>query len=66
MPGGSGLGLVPPGKLFQPFFTTKEKGTGLGLALAKKIADAHGAMLILEPRSGGGSIARLRFQTFNP
>jgi signal transduction histidine kinase len=56
-----GLGLTPEAqaKLFRPFFTTKERGTGLGLALAKKVADAHGGTLELEPRDGGGTVARL-------
>ena len=42
-----------------PFFTTKEKGTGLGLALAKKVIDAHGGALDLSDREGGGTVARL-------
>ncbi len=56
-----GAGLAPEARtsLFRPFFTTKEKGTGLGLALAKKVADAHGGALALEEREGGGTIARL-------
>lgn len=56
-----GAGLAPEARtsLFQPFFTTKEKGTGLGLALAKKVADAHGGALALEDREGGGTVARL-------
>ncbi len=56
-----GAGLPPEARtsLFRPFFTTKEKGTGLGLALAKKVADAHGGALVLEDREGGGTVARL-------
>jgi len=56
-----GAGLPPAAreKLFRPFFTTKPRGTGLGLALAKKVADAHGGTLALEDRAGGGTIARL-------
>jgi signal transduction histidine kinase len=56
-----GPGLAPEAwaSLFRPFFTTKEKGTGLGLALAKKVADAHGGTLALERREGGGTVARL-------
>jgi signal transduction histidine kinase len=56
-----GPGLAPEARasLFRPFFTTKEKGTGLGLALAKKVADAHGGTLALERREGGGTVARL-------
>jgi signal transduction histidine kinase len=56
---GPGLGGAARASLFRPFFTTKEKGTGLGLALAKKVADAHGGTLALEDREGGGTVARL-------
>jgi signal transduction histidine kinase len=56
-----GPGLTPEARdrLFRPFFTTKERGTGLGLALAKKVADAHGGALALDDREGGGTVARL-------
>jgi signal transduction histidine kinase len=57
---GPGLTDAAQASLFRPFFTTKEKGTGLGLALAKKVADAHGGALALETRAGGGTVARLR------
>jgi signal transduction histidine kinase len=56
---GPGIDAEAREKLFRPFFTTKERGTGLGLALAKKVADAHGGTLELLPRDGGGTIARL-------
>lgn len=56
---GPGLGPEAREKLFRPFFTTKERGTGLGLALAKKVADAHRGTLELLPREGGGTVARL-------
>jgi len=46
---------VPPElreKIFEPFYTTREKGTGLGLALAKKIAAAHRGQLTLGAEPG--------------
>ncbi len=56
---GAGLAKEARASLFRPFFTTKERGTGLGLALAKKVADAHGGALALEDREGGGTVARI-------
>jgi two-component system sporulation sensor kinase A len=54
-----GAGLPPDAadRLFQPFFTTKTHGTGLGLVIAKKIIDAHGGHLTLEAHVPRGTRA---------
>jgi two-component system sensor kinase FixL len=51
---GCGLSQEQMQRIFQPFFTTKEKGTGLGLAVCRSIVSAHGGKLwaVNEPQRG--------------
>ncbi len=46
----NGPGLMNPSNLFVPFYTTKRNGTGVGLVLARQIAEAHGGSVILRNR----------------
>jgi two-component system, NtrC family, nitrogen regulation sensor histidine kinase NtrY len=55
-----GPGIQNTANVFVPFFTTKPGGTGIGLALSRQIAEAHGGTLTLENRRGTrGCEARL-------
>jgi two-component system, NtrC family, nitrogen regulation sensor histidine kinase NtrY len=62
-----GPGLANTENLFVPFYTTKPGGTGIGLALSRQIAEAHGGTLTLEPRTPDpGCEARLRLPLESP
>lgn len=58
---GTGFDHIPPEDLFRPFFTTKETGTGLGLAHARKITELHGGRVGADRSDRGGAIFRLEF-----
>jgi len=56
-----GPGLPETANLFVPFFTTKPKGTGIGLVLSRQIAEGHGGTVVLENRRDrSGCVAHLR------
>jgi two-component system, NtrC family, sensor histidine kinase PilS len=57
---GSGVKPEHAERIFEPFFSGG-RGTGLGLYLARELAQTNGATLLYEPRHGGGSIFRLVF-----
>jgi signal transduction histidine kinase len=42
-------------KVFTPFFTTKRRGTGLGLPTAKRLIEAHAGRIVIECPPGGGT-----------
>jgi nitrogen fixation/metabolism regulation signal transduction histidine kinase len=57
----NGVGLINPSNLFVPFYTTKPGGSGVGLALARQICEAHGGVLEVANRlDGPGCGAEIR------
>jgi signal transduction histidine kinase len=57
----NGIGLTNPSNLFVPFYTTKQGGSGIGLALARQICEAHGGVLQVANRlDGPGCGAEIR------
>lgn len=57
---GPGLDETHQGRLFEPFFSTKETGTGLGLSVVAHVADAHGGSIVAENCPQGGAAFTLR------
>jgi signal transduction histidine kinase len=53
---GSGIDAKTMKDIFNPFFTTKAEGVGLGLAIVSKIVDEHGGKIAVESEPGKGSI----------
>jgi two-component system, NtrC family, sensor histidine kinase PilS len=58
---GPGIDRQAVDRIFEPFFTSSKGGTGLGLFIARELCQCNGALLVYEPRGGGGSIFRVIF-----
>jgi signal transduction histidine kinase len=57
----SGEGVAPEAlrRIFEPFYSGKEKGSGLGLAIVEKIVREHGGRIRAESRPGRGTAFRI-------
>lgn len=63
---GAGFSATALAKLGEPFYSEKEGGMGLGLAVAKDICDAHGGGLTVANRPGGGARVQAEFAKSPP
>jgi len=60
---GTGLDEASPDRLFDPFYTTKTSGMGMGLAISRTIIEAHGGRLWAAPSVPQGAIFQFRLPT---
>jgi two-component system sensor histidine kinase AtoS len=56
---GRGIDVAVIDRLFQPFFTTKAKGTGLGLPISKRLIEEHGGKISIEQNPEGGATFKI-------
>jgi signal transduction histidine kinase len=63
---GAGIPDEVRGRIFEPFFTTKASGTGLGLAVVRRIVEGHGGEVAVTSRPGAGTAFALRFPLTPP
>ena len=59
---GTGIDPKHQESIFNPFFTTKSSGVGLGLAIVSKIVDEHGGKISVESEPGSGTIFRIHLK----
>ncbi|HEY8902769.1 MAG TPA: ATP-binding protein, partial [Chthoniobacterales bacterium] len=57
---GGGISAENMGRIFQPYFSTKEGGTGLGLLIVRRIVRAHGGEVAIESAEGKGITLTIR------
>jgi signal transduction histidine kinase len=63
---GHGLGDIDPSRLFEPFFSTKPEGMGMGLNICRTIIEFHHGRLWAEANPTGGTIFRFTLPWIAP
>ncbi len=63
---GPGIADAEKGRVFYPFFTTKRQGSGVGLAMAKKIVNSHRGLIDVDERSRAGRAFTVRLPMVLP
>ncbi|MBP2628701.1 MAG: sensor signal transduction histidine kinase [Firmicutes bacterium] len=58
---GCGMDSSEVEKVFEPFYTTKKNGSGLGLSICKSIVERHGGCISIQSERGKGSVFAIRF-----
>lgn len=61
---GVGIPASEVSQIFEPFYTTKATGTGLGLSVCRRIVEAHGGRITLDSRPGRGTTFRVHLPLF--
>jgi two-component system sensor kinase FixL len=56
---GPGVSAEASARLFEPFFTTRDTGTGLGLPITRRIVETHGGSITVTNDAKGGASARI-------
>ena len=57
---GPGIDEEEKDRIFYPFFTTKQQGSGVGLSMAKKIVSSHRGLIDVDGAVGGGAVFTVR------
>ena len=62
---GTGIPTEILERIFDPFFSTKEAGTGIGLAICQRIIEDHSGTIVPQNRSQGGAVFTIRLPTLH-
>jgi len=63
---GAGIGEAERSRIFEPFYTTKTAGAGLGLTIVKSIVDQHRGEISITSEPGKGTVAHVSFPAYEP